>query len=106
MNNTTTLLGANVSLPTADIAALCEKHHIARLSLFGSVIRDDFRPDSDVDVLVEFEQGKTPGLRFFTIQDDLTQMFRRRVDLNTPESLNVYLRNRVEAEAVLVYVQP
>jgi predicted nucleotidyltransferase len=88
------------------LAALCEKYHIARLSFFGSVIREDFRPDSDVDVLVEFEPGKTPGLRFFTMQDDLTQLLGRRVDLNTPESLSVYIRDKVEAEAVQLYVQP
>jgi predicted nucleotidyltransferase len=88
------------------IGELCEKYHIARLSLFGSVNRDDFSADSDVDVLIEFKPGKTPGLRFFTIQDDLTQLFGRRVDLNTPESLSRYFREKVEAEAVPIYVQP
>jgi len=106
MNKTTTSLRANITLPMERIAALCEKYHIAQLSLFGSVVRDDFCPDSDVDVLVEFEPGKTPGLRFFTIQDDLTQLFGRRVELNTPESLSVYFRDKVEAEAVPLYVQP
>jgi uncharacterized protein len=105
MNNTTTSFRGNITLPMDRIAALCEKYHIARLSLFGSVNRDDFSPDSDVDVLVEFEPGKTPGLRFFTIEDDLTQLFGRRVDLNTPESLSVYFRDKVEAEAVPVYVR-
>jgi len=94
-----------VDLPPL-IAALCEKYRVEELSVFGSVIRDDFSPDSDVDVLVEFEPGKTPGLRFFTIQDDLTQLFGRRVDLNTPESFSVYLRDKVEAEVVPLYVQP
>jgi predicted nucleotidyltransferase len=106
MNNRTTPFTANVTVPTDRIAALCKKHHIARLFLFGSVIHDDFSPDSDVDVLVEFEPGMTPGLRFFTIQDDLTQLFGRRVDLNTPESLSSYFRDKVEAEAVPLYVQP
>ncbi len=106
MNNTSTFFRANVTVTTDGIVALCEKYHIARLSLFGSVIRDDFNRDSDVDVLVEFESGKTPGLRFFTIQDELTQLFGRRVELNTPESLSIYFRNKVEAEAVPLYVQP
>jgi predicted nucleotidyltransferase len=87
------------------IAEFCRRNHIARLALFGSVLRDDFRPESDVDVLVEFEPGRTPGLRFFTIQDDLSQSFRRRVDLNTREDLSVYFRDQVLAEAVPLYVE-
>jgi predicted nucleotidyltransferase len=106
MNNIKTFLRANIKLPMDRIGELCEKYHIARLSLFGSVNRDDFSADSDVDVLIEFKPGKTPGLRFFTIQDDLTQLFGRRVDLNTPESLSRYFREKVEAEAVPIYVQP
>jgi uncharacterized protein len=106
MNNRTTTFRANVRVSTDRIAALCKKHHIARLFLFGSVIRDDFSLDSDVDVLVEFELGKTPGLRFFTVQDDLAQLFGRRVDLRTPESLSDYFRDKVEAEAVPLYTQP
>ncbi len=106
LNNKTSSFRAKMTLPTDRIAALCEKYHIDRLSLFGSITRDDFSPDSDVDVLVEFQPGKTPGLRFFTIQDDLSQLLGRRVDLNTPESLSVYYRDKVEAEAVPLYVRP
>ncbi|MFI5461211.1 MAG: nucleotidyltransferase family protein [Isosphaerales bacterium] len=100
------LVPARIRFDPGRLAEFCCRRHIARLSLFGSVIRDDFSPDSDVDVLVEFEPGKTPGLRFITIQDDLTQLFGRRVDLNTPESFSVYLRDKVEAEVVPLYVQP
>lgn len=106
MNDTITTSGTKIALPTEEIVAICRKYHIARLSLFGSVLRNDFSPDSDVDVLVEFEPGKMPGLRFFTIQDELTQVLGRPVDLNTLESLSVYFRNKVEAEAVPLYVQP
>lgn len=106
MSITNTSLRANIMPPLDRVAAICEKYRIARLSLFGSVIRDDFSPESDVDILVEFEPGKTPGLRFFTIQEDLTKLFGRRVDLNTPESLSVYIRDKIEAEAVPLYVQP
>ncbi|OGO38844.1 MAG: hypothetical protein A2147_08200 [Chloroflexi bacterium RBG_16_57_8] len=66
----------------------CRRHHIIRLSLFGSVLREDFRPGSDVDVLVEFEPGKTPGFSFIDIQDELSNMIGRKVDLNTPGDLS------------------
>jgi len=99
------LILARIRFDPERIAEFCHRHYITRLSLFGSVLRDDFRPESDVDVLVEFQPAKTPGLRFFTIQDDLTQFFGRRVDLNTRDDLSVYFRDRVEAEAVPLYVE-
>lgn len=90
--------------PAAEIAAFCQRHDIVRLSLFGSVLRDDFTPASDVDVLVEFEPGRTPGLAFFVIQDELSALFGRRVDLNTPGSLSRYFRDEVLREARPLYV--
>ncbi|MBL7223855.1 MAG: nucleotidyltransferase family protein [Candidatus Brocadiae bacterium] len=86
------------------IAGFCRAHHIRRLALFGSILRDDFRPDSDVDVLVEFEPGHTPGLAFFAIQRELSEMLGRRVDLNTPACLSPYYRDEVLAEAETQYV--
>jgi uncharacterized protein len=100
------LVLARIRFHPERVAELCRRHHIARLSLFGSVLRDDFSPDSDVDVLVQFEPGKTPGLRFFKVEDELSREFLRRVDLNTPECLSVYFRDQVEAEAVPLYVEP
>jgi len=100
------LVPARIRFDPQRIAEFCCRHYIMRLSLFGSVLRDDFSPASDVDVLVEFQPGRTPGLRFFTIQEDLTQLVGRCVDLNTPEDLSIYFRDRVEAEAVPLYVQP
>src|SRR5262245_8939920 len=85
------------------IATFCRKHHIRRLSLFGSVLREDFGPESDVDVLVEFEPGHVPGLAFFSIQEELGTLLRRKVDLNTPGFLSSYFRDRVLAEAEPVY---
>jgi uncharacterized protein len=85
------------------IAAFCRRYHIARLSLFGSILRDDFTPESDVDVLVEFESGRTPGLEFFGMGDELAKIIGRRVDLNTPEFLSRYFRDEVLAEARPVY---
>ncbi len=58
-------MNSKVPIPKDEITEFCRRHHIRRLSLFGSVLTGDFRPDSDVDVLVEFEEGHTPGLVFF-----------------------------------------
>src|SRR3989338_742978 len=74
-------MSAKISVDREKIAEFCRRHHIGRLSLFGSVLRDDFRPESDVDVLVEFEPGHVPGLDFFTMAEDLTTIFGRKVDL-------------------------
>jgi uncharacterized protein len=87
------------------IADFCRKHHIRRLAFFGSVLRDDFRPDSDVDVLVEFEPGRVPGLAFFAMEQELSEILGRRVDLNTPQFVSPYLRERVLAEAEAQYEQ-
>lgn len=86
-----------VEVPATEIASLCQRYHIVRLSLFGSVLRDDFGPESDVDVLVEFEKGKTPGLGFVRLKDELEVLFGRPVDLITRASL----RNRFLREEVL-----
>lgn len=93
-----------IAVPLDRIASLCQRHGIARLSLFGSVLRDDFTPDSDVDVLVEFEPGRTPGLGFFSLQDELSEILQRRVDLNTPQSLSKCFREEVLREARSLYV--
>lgn len=86
------------------IEDFCRRNHIRKLSLFGSVLRDDFGPDSDVDVLVEFEPGKTPGFRFFQLEDELAQIIGRRVDLNTPGFLSQHFRDEVLSEAEPQYV--
>ena len=95
-----------VEIPGEQLAALCQRHRIRRLALFGSILRDDFRPDSDVDVLVEFEPGCTPGLAFFAIQDELSQLLGHKVDLHTAGFLSPYFRDQVLAEAKEQYVAP
>jgi predicted nucleotidyltransferase len=85
------------------LAALCRRHGIRRFALFGSVLRGDARPDSDVDVLVEFEPGRTPGLRFIAIQDELSRLLGRKVDLNTPGFLSPHFRDRILREAFPLY---
>jgi predicted nucleotidyltransferase len=92
-----------VEIPREKIAEFCRRHHIRRLALFGSILRNDFRPESDVDVLVEFEAGTKVGLRFFAIERELSELFGRSVDLNTPGFLGKYYREQVLQEAETQY---
>lgn len=78
------------------LEAFCKKHHIKKLALFGSAIKDRLRPDSDIDVLVEFEEGFTPGLiTFCGIENELSDLIGREVDLRTPQELSKYFREEV-----------
>ncbi|HEX5482761.1 MAG TPA: nucleotidyltransferase family protein [Terriglobia bacterium] len=95
---------SKINVPEAAIAEFCRKHHIRKLSLFGSVVRDDFNPESDVDVLVEFEPGHSPGLDFFTMEADLSRILGRKVDLSTRDWLSKYIRGQALAEAEVQYV--
>lgn len=97
---------SRIPIPTDQIAEICQKYHIHRLALFGSVLRDDFRPGSDIDILIEFEPGRTPGFTFIDIQDQLSVLLGRPVDLNTPQDLSRYFRDRVLLEAEIIYGQP
>jgi predicted nucleotidyltransferase len=95
-----------IEFPKNRLAAFCRKHHIPKLVIFGSVLREDFSPDSDIDVLVEFEDGHVPGFAFITIRDELSKLLvGREVDLVTPKFLNYRIRERVEKEASVSYVQ-
>jgi predicted nucleotidyltransferase len=96
-----------ISIPQDEIADFCRRQHIRRLSFFGSVLRDDFGPDSDVDVLVEFEPDHVPGLiRLAGMEIELSQILGgRKVDMNTPQCLSRYFRDQVQSEAKVQYVQ-
>ena len=95
-----------LELSPTQTAAFCRKHHIRRLSLFGSVLRDDFTADSDVDVLVEFEPGHTPGLiRLAGMELELSDMVGRRIDMRTPADLSRYFRQDVIESALVQYEQ-
>ncbi len=98
---------SRISIPKERIAEFCRKHYIRKLSLFGSVLRDDFSPDSDIDVLVEFDPDHTPGLiRFAGMELELAEILGgRKVDLNTPHSLSPYFRDAVIEKAEVQYVQ-
>jgi len=80
------------------------RNHIQKLSFFGSFLRDDFESSSDIDVLVEFEVGHTPGLAFFAMQEELSEIIGHTVDLNTPQFLSRYFRDKVIDEAQVLYV--
>ena len=96
-------MSARIQLDKKKISEFCQRHHIRRLALFGSVLRDDFRPDSDVDVLVEFEPDHVPGWEFFSFEEELSQLLGRKVDLNTLGFLSRYFRDRVMKEAEVQY---
>ena len=94
----------NLNIPREEIAKFCEKNQIRKLSLFGSALRKDFRLESDVDVLVEFEPNARVGLiRLAGIEMELSEILGRKVDLNTPGFLSRYFRDQVLSEAVVQY---
>ena len=83
----------NISIPKEKIAEFCKRNHICRLSLFGSILRGDFGPDSDIDLLIEFHPDHIPGLiRLDSMEIELTQFLGRKVDLRTPQDLSRYFR--------------
>jgi predicted nucleotidyltransferase len=92
-----------VDIPQDKLAEFCRRHRIRKLALFGSVLRNDFGEDSDIDVLVEFEPGTAVGLSFFSIERELSLLLGRKVDLNTPGFLGKYLRNQILSEAEVKY---
>lgn len=96
----------SMDVPKDAIADFCRRHHIRKLSLFGSVLRDDFRPDSDVDVLVEFEPGHMVGLGIIDMEEELSRLFGgHKVDIVEEKYLNRWLRGRVLASAEVQYAE-
>jgi len=99
------LAKTSISVPKEKIADFCRRHHIKKLAIFGSALRADFRDDSDIDILVEFEPEHIPGLAFFAMEEELSEILGRKVDLNTPECLSRYFRDEVLQEAQVQYIQ-
>jgi len=88
------------------LTTFCQRHHIRKLAFFGSVLREDFRPDSDVDILVEFEPGQRVGLIGFAgMELELSEILGRKVDLRTPADLSRYFRQAVVESAEVQYAQ-
>lgn len=95
-----------LEIPKDKLADFCRQNHIRWLALFGSVLREDFNLDSDIDVLVEFEPEHVPGLALIRMQDELSTLFGgRQVDLVTPKFLHARIRHRVLAEMEVQYAQ-
>jgi predicted nucleotidyltransferase len=99
------MVNDKIKVSRSQLSAFCRKHNIRRLAFFGSVLRDDFGPESDVDVLVEFEPNAKIGLiKFAGIEIELGELIGRKVDLNTEGFISKYFRDRVLSEAEEVYV--
>ena len=97
---------AGINIPKEEIAEFCRRYHIRKLALFGTVLRDDFGPDSDVDVLVEFEPGCTVGLlRMVGLEIELSEIMGRRVDLRTPADLSRYFRDELVRTSEVQYAE-
>jgi uncharacterized protein len=99
-------MGTKIPVDHERLAAFCQRHHIRKLAFFGSVLREDFRPDSDVDVLIEFEPGQRVGLiRLAGMELELSDILGRKADLRTPADLSRYFRQAVVASAEVQYAQ-
>ncbi len=96
-----------IKIPGRKIEEFCRRNHIKRLAFFGSSLGKDFSPESDIDILIEFEPGRTPGFfKLFDMEQELSSFFNgRKIDLRTPEDLSRYFRERVKKEAETYYVQ-
>ncbi len=97
---------SKIEIPQDKIAEFCQRNHIRKLSFFGSFIRDDFREDSDIDVLVEFEPGHEVGLiRMAAIERELSDILGRKADMRTPAELSRYFRDEVIQNSKVQYAQ-
>ena len=100
-------MNEKLTIDKDEIADFCRRHHIVRLAIFGSALRDDFQPDSDIDLVVDFEPGQVPGFfRLSDMQEELSALFAgREVDLRTPQDLSRYFRDKVVAQAEVQYAR-
>ena len=92
-----------ISFDTTELHKLCKRWQIRKLAVFGSILRDDFHADSDIDMLVEFEETAQIGWEFVGLQDDLSEFFQRQVDLHTTQSLSSHFRAEVQQLAQVIY---
>ncbi len=96
---------SRIPIPRKEIAAFCRKYHIRSLALFGSVLREDFSKGSDIDILIEFEEDKTPGFfTIFSMEEELSEIFGgRKIDIRTPEELSRHFRDDVTDSCEVCY---
>ena len=98
--------GPRMKIPEPTLVDFCRRHHLRKLALFGSVLRDDFSSESDIDVLVEFEAGHGDLFLLTRMEEELSEVFKgHKVDVNTPRMLNRYFRDEVLKEAEVLYDQ-
>lgn len=96
----------HIELPREKIAEFCKRNHIRKLLLFGSVLHGDFRPDSDIDLLVEFDPAHIPGFfKLAHMERELSELMKKKVDLRTPQELSRYFRDKVISEAEVQYAE-
>jgi predicted nucleotidyltransferase len=100
-------MNKNIVIAEDKLREFCERHYIRRLAIFGSALRDDFGPNSDVDVLVDFMPGHTPGFfKLFEMEEELSGLLGgHKIDMRTPEDLSRYFRDKVVATAQVQYVR-
>jgi len=97
-------MNKQIVFPKDQIAEFCRRHHIRRLAVFGSALREDFGPESDIDFLVEFDSAFIPTLfDIAAMEKELSELLGRKVDLRTPEDLSRYFRDKVLAETEVLY---
>ena len=99
------ILTRNIAISIKKIKGFCREHHIKRLLVFGSALTEDFKEDSDIDIIVEFEKGHVPGFAFIDIQEELSSILNRSVDLETQASLSKYFRDEVLEHAEVIYAE-
>ncbi len=100
------VLKNRITVSRDQLGQFCRKYRIRKLSFFGSVLRDDFRPESDIDVLVEFEAGARIGfLKMAHMENELSEILERKVDLRTPADLSRYFRQEVIEKAEVQYAE-
>ena len=94
-----------IKIPKKKLIAYCKKNHIKKMAFFGSLLRDDFSPTSDIDILVEFEKDHVPGFfNLIRMENDLSLIFNgNKVDIRTPNDLSRYFRKKVISNAVILY---
>ena len=96
-----------ISIPQSHLDRFCQQNHIRKFSFFGSILREDFSDRSDIDVLVEFHPEGIPGfIKLMQMQQELTDLFGRQVDLRTPNAISPYIRDRILQEALVQYCDP
>jgi uncharacterized protein len=97
---TEAIVRADIQIPIDRVAEFCRKHGIRKLEVFGSALRDDFGPESDLDIMVEFEPERIPGLAFFVMDEEIAEIFGRKVDLHTRRSVEENPNNLFRKQAL------